>query len=93
MTSMRIDGELLKKAKKHGINVSAFLEIKLCEYIALIEGKQNIFSSSPSTQEPSTNDDAEGGIWARVVCWCSYRDLGTNLHVKKAQKKPNNLPS
>ena len=39
LTSVKIDEELLSKAKQYGINVSAFLEIKLREHIALIEGK------------------------------------------------------
>jgi len=62
MTSMRIDEDVLKKAKEYGINVSAFLEIKLREYIALIEGKQNNLSSSPPPQESQGQNIAEGGI-------------------------------
>ncbi len=45
MTSMRIDEELLEKAKKYEINISAFLGIELRRYIALIEGKYGPSSS------------------------------------------------
>lgn len=38
MTSVRIQEEVLDKAKEYGVNVSAFLEIRLREYIAMIEG-------------------------------------------------------
>ena len=38
-TSVTIDKDLLKKAREMEINVSALLEIRLREYIALIEGK------------------------------------------------------
>ena len=43
---MRVDEELLGKAKKYGINISAFLGIELRRYIALIEGKYGYSSSS-----------------------------------------------
>ena len=52
MTSMRIEEELLRKAKKHGINVSAFLDIELRKYIALIEGK---LGNNPSKDLINTN--------------------------------------
>ncbi len=40
-TCITIDGDLLKKAREIELNIFAFLEIKLREYIALIEGKDN----------------------------------------------------
>ena len=61
---MRIDEDVLKKAKEHGINVSAFLEIKLREYLALIEGKHNNSSLSPPSQEPQSQFYAGGRIRA-----------------------------
>ena len=38
-TTITISKELLKKARKHEINISSFLDIELRRYIALIEGK------------------------------------------------------
>ena len=61
-TTITINKDLLKKAKKHGISISSFLDIELRRYIAFIEGKQNNSLSSPPIQEPLTIDDAEGGI-------------------------------
>ena len=37
--NLSIDKDLIKRARKKGINLSAFLEIRLQEYLALIEGK------------------------------------------------------
>ena len=39
-TTITINKDLLKKAKEHSISISSFLDIKLREYLALIEGKQ-----------------------------------------------------
>ena len=60
--NLLIDENLKKKARSYHINLSSFLEVKLREYLALIEGKQNNSSLSPPTQKPSNIDDAEGGI-------------------------------
>ena len=49
-TTITIDKDLLKKAKEMGINVSAFLDIKLREYIALVEGKGVCSEDSKSTE-------------------------------------------
>ena len=38
-TNVSINKEVRKKARKHGINIRNFLEIKLCEHIALMGGK------------------------------------------------------
>ena len=43
---MRVDEDLLDKAKKYGINVSAFLGIELRRYLAHIEGKYGHSTSS-----------------------------------------------
>ncbi len=51
MTSVRINEEVLRKAREHEINVSAFLEIKLREYLALIEGEGRNCSSSKSNNK------------------------------------------
>ena len=37
--TVTINKKLLEKARKHKINISSFLEIRLNEYIALLEGK------------------------------------------------------
>ena len=36
--TVTINKKLLEKARKHKINISSFLEIRLNEYIALLEG-------------------------------------------------------
>ena len=41
-TNVSINKKVWEKAREHEINVSNFLEIKLREYIALIEGKELI---------------------------------------------------
>ena len=38
-TNVSISKNVLEKARKHNIIISSFLEIKLVEYLALIEGK------------------------------------------------------
>ena len=52
--NLSVNGELIVKARKYGINLSAFLEIKLEEYLALIHGKSNIIriSTDPWGFEP-----------------------------------------
>ena len=37
--NLSVNEELVKRARKYGINLSSFLEIKLQEHLALIEGK------------------------------------------------------
>jgi hypothetical protein len=83
MTSMRIDEELLNKAKKYGINVSAFLEIKLREYLALIERKRTDSLSSPPIQEPLTIDDAEGGI--RTLAMNKHHQLSRRVNRRELE--------
>jgi len=39
--SLTVEGDVVKQAKELGINMSAFLEIRLREYIAMIEGKHD----------------------------------------------------
>ena len=45
-TTITVDKELLEKARKQNISISGFIDIKLREYLALIEGvsklKENI---------------------------------------------------
>ena len=43
--NLSINDDLVERARNHGINVSAFLEIKLQEHLALIEGKSNNHNS------------------------------------------------
>ena len=51
MTSVRIDEEVLQRAKKHGINVSSFLEFNLRTYLAFIEGKGYFFPQYITSNE------------------------------------------
>ena len=39
--NLLVSEELITRARKHGINLSAFLELKLEEHLALIHGKRN----------------------------------------------------
>ncbi len=52
--SVNIDEDLHKKAKEMGIGISAFVNIKLREYIALIEGKGASYGGNPPP-EPLIN--------------------------------------
>ena len=38
--TLSVNEDLVKRAREHGINISAFLEIKLQEHLALIHGKR-----------------------------------------------------
>ncbi len=40
-TNITIDKELLEKSKKNNVSISGFVDIKLREYLALLEGKFN----------------------------------------------------
>ena len=55
-----ISEELVKRAGNHGMNLSAFLEIKLQEHLALIEGKSinhNHYSQQNNKSEIKNKDD------------------------------------
>ena len=55
--NLTINEELLKKARKYDINISSFLEIKLREYIAMIEMSQRASGESkPSSQDISSSN-------------------------------------
>ena len=38
--TLSVNEDLVKRAREHGINISAFLEIKLQEHLALLHGKR-----------------------------------------------------
>ena len=38
--NLLVSENLIKRAREHNINISSFLEIRLQEYLALIDGKQ-----------------------------------------------------
>ncbi|MFE3845824.1 type II toxin-antitoxin system CcdA family antitoxin [Thermoplasmatota archaeon] len=44
--TLSINDILIKKARNHNINISSFLEIKLQEYLAIIEGSQKLQNES-----------------------------------------------
>lgn len=48
-TNVSINKELLEKARKYDLNVSSFLDLKLREYFALIEG--GVFGSTFSEKK------------------------------------------
>ena len=52
--------ELVKRAKNHGLNFSAFLEIELQDHLTLIEGKSinhNHYSQQNNSLEIKYKDD------------------------------------
>ena len=58
--NLLISEEIVKRAGNHGINLSAFLEIKLQEHLALIEGKSinhNHYSQQNNKSEIRNKDD------------------------------------
>ncbi len=49
--TLTVNKNLIKKARKHDMNISSFLEIRLNEYFALIEGnsennQKNVFGTA-----------------------------------------------
>ena len=54
-TNVSISKDVLEKARKHNIIISSFLEIKLVEYLALLEGKalnqQEVFGTAFSKKD------------------------------------------
>ncbi len=64
-TTVTIEKDVLEKARSTGINISAFLEIKLHEYLALLEGKTNGGGHPPASnsdvkQSPDSKTSAVG---------------------------------
>ena len=58
--NLLVDEDLVKKAREHGLVISRFLENKLREYFALIEGKEETASS-----QTSDNLDRRNGVVRR----------------------------
>ena len=56
MVNLSINDELINKARDIGINISAFLEIKLQEYLALLEG---------NLEEGMTTNENDEIFWLR----------------------------
>ena len=56
--NLLINEDLVKRAREQGINLSAFLEIKLQEHLALIEGKSVNFKK----QEKGKNSKKKGSM-------------------------------
>ena len=54
-TNVSISKNVLERARKHNIIISSFLEIKLVEYLALLEGNQSnpkdVFGSAFSKKD------------------------------------------
>ena len=58
--NLLISEKIVKRAGNHGINLSTFLEIKLQEHLALIEGKSinhNHYSQQNNKSEIRNKDD------------------------------------
>ena len=53
--NLTINEDLVNKAREYGINLSSFLEIKLREYIAMLELSQSSYNESPPNNQ-STNE-------------------------------------
>ena len=57
-TTITINKDLLKKARKHEINISSFLDIELRRYLAFIEGKHsNPSQSEMQSSRKNSNDN------------------------------------
>ena len=54
-TTITISKDLLKQAKEREINISAFVDIELRRYIALIENKK--INNTPITNSKNSNDN------------------------------------
>lgn len=68
-TTITIDKRVLKKARQEGINISSFTEIKLREFLALIEGKGGCCNDSEGTEYLINNEslyDARARSLARI---------------------------
>ena len=63
--TVTINKNVLEKARKHNINISSFLEIRLNEYIALLEGK--VQKSNEEVFDKSLSKKDYGLSRARVV--------------------------
>ena len=53
--NLLVNEDLIKKAREYGINLSAFLEIKLREYLALID-KNSEWARRESNPRPSPRE-------------------------------------
>ncbi len=71
--NLSINDNLIDRARKHGINLSAFLEIKLQEHLALIEGKQSFYHNASNAEVSKESHQ------------CGYRDSNPGRWLGKPQ--------
>ena len=64
--TLRLNENVIKKAKEMEINISGFLEIRLQEYYALLEGKPNNLDSYSRLKKRyrNTSSGDEKGLWS-----------------------------
>ena len=61
--TLSVNDDLVKEARKYNINLSSFLEIKLREYLALIDRKQTTYSQSGNkNNEQKTQNNNRVGL-------------------------------
>ena len=58
-TTINVDGIVIRKAKEYNINISAFLEIRLREYLALIERDESYITSYYDNQKSRINNSQD----------------------------------
>ncbi len=54
--TLYVDKNLVKEAKELGINLSAFLEIKLREYLALVKSREDVKACRGRDSNPGPTD-------------------------------------
>ena len=82
--NLLVSEDLVKRAREQGINLSAFLEIRLQEYLALIDNKENLYTpynigktdvqmdTQDTSDDNKTNNslmDNPNASWACGVAW------------------------
>ena len=83
-TNVTLNEDVFKKAKKYNIIISSFLEIRLREYIALIEGKKPVHSdvTNPASSNTEKSMDWTGfePVASTLRRWRSSADLPAPKH-------------
>ena len=53
--TLRLNNDVVEKAKKHGVNLSGFLEVKLVEYLFIMNGTPRGRFELPRGQVPTSS--------------------------------------
>ena len=60
--NLSVNKKVIQKAREHDINLSAFLEIRLREYLALIEGRRGVDGNSSGCTNSQNNITLRAGF-------------------------------